>query len=127
LDRLNSSGEERDLSVPKKKEPLDDSARQRILDLYQAGDLTIGQIAREVGRSSSTIYYVLDRAGVKRSRLGRRDPEPKDETLTWALERIRLLEAEVNERQQALQRERESLHALVQLLQRLDGAGRPSV
>jgi transposase len=106
--------------LSQKKEPLDEASRQRILDLYQAGDLTIGQIAQEVGRSSSTIYYVLDRAGVKRSRLGRRTPEPKNETLAWALERIRVLEAEVQERERALQRERESLDALVQLLQRLE-------
>ena len=106
--------------LPQKKEPLDEASRQRILDLYQAGDLTIGQIAQEVGRSSSTIYYVLDRAGVKRSRLGRRTPEPKNETLAWALERIAHLEKELDERQRIIHRERESLHALVQLIRRLE-------
>jgi transposase-like protein len=115
--------------VPKKKEPLDANARQRIVDLYRAGDLTIGQIAQEVGRSSSTIYYVLDQAGVKRSRQEReRSPvTPTNETLAWALERIAHLENELEERQRIINRERESLHALVQLLQRLDHSEQPNV
>ena len=99
---------------------IDDETRDRVVEMYRSGAKT-AEITEATGVGRSTIYMLLQDAGVAPARRVSKTPSPIDRDLTaplplprlddpvlaWALERLAELEREVGRLQAMLQQERE--------------------
>ena len=81
-----------------------EQTRARVIEMYQAGH-KLADITRETGVPRATVYWILDREGIKTNRTSR----GKDDavSLTEVLDSLRRSEQEVGRLTAELERERQ--------------------
>lgn len=75
------------------RKPVHDDVAKRVVEMYVEQGAKLAAITEETGVPRSTIYWILQRAGVDPQRQGTRRATPADsvvavDALKWAMERI---------------------------------------
>jgi len=85
--------------MPEKRNPVTDELSNEVVDLYVNQGARLADITDKTGVPRSTIYWILQRAGVDANRQGTRRADPTDrqtirEAIQWAMSRVEELAVE---------------------------------